>query len=187
MESKILTRTNAIHPHPILGMMRRHGPRHIHDGALARRIQQTRRAAAQARHRPEIDNAPADASLGLVLPHRRNGILGHEHHARDVDLEAPRPLRDIHVDRRARGPQDPDVIHQDVHPPKDTQRRVHDPGALLGGGDVRLDRQGGSPLVLGEDQLRRPLGEGFLAVDADNRGPVLGQQEGDGDLASEAA
>ncbi|KAH0593878.1 hypothetical protein MHUMG1_08200 [Metarhizium humberi] len=175
-----LTGTNAIHPHPILSMVRRHSPRHIHHGALTRRIQQTRRAAAQARHRPQIHNAPAHPGLRLIIPHRRHRILGHEHHARDIDLEAPRPPRRVHVDRRARGPQHPDPVHQHVHPPKHAQRRVHDPRALLGRRHVRRHRQRRRPLVLREHQLRRPLRERRLAVHADHLGPVLGEQERDG-------
>ena len=68
-------RRDAVDADAVAPVMRRHGARQTHDGALRCRIEQARMAARQARDRAEIDDRAT-----ATRDHFGNRVFRHQHH-----------------------------------------------------------------------------------------------------------
>jgi hypothetical protein len=109
----------------------------------------------------------------------RDGVLGHQHHRRDVDEEPSGPGLEVDLFGGPSRSGDTDVVHQDVELPEAAQRRLDEPFAVVGSGHVAHGDAGfPHPFVL--DHPTRRLGSLGVAVHHEHPRAGTCQQHGGG-------
>ncbi|KAM3518151.1 hypothetical protein NHJ13051_008414 [Beauveria bassiana] len=175
-----LTWAYTIDSDAILAMVGRHCPRHIDDGAFAGGIQQTWCSSLKTSYRSHVDDTTSDAAIaGRILEHRRNSMFGHDHHAGNVDFESFRPCLYFDILCCSGRAQYPNVVDQNVQAAVLGNRCSDTPGAVAVRGDVspNSDRRAGALFLY---HFHGSLGGSLVAVDAYDRSPILGQEQGNG-------
>ena len=102
-------------------------------------------------------------------------MLGGQEHGLDVDLHDATPVL-LGLVEDGSPAADPDVVVEEVETAEAIEGGLDHPRAILGAGDIRLEREALAPLLL--DHASRLLGEVDLAIHHDDPRACPGQQDG---------
>ena len=162
--------TDGQHPDVVGGKIQRQVAGQGKDASLAGRVGRDILHGLQTLHAGHVDDHASAPKL-----HLRNGELGHQEEALEIDVNdaIPEFLRGVHRIQVGTGRLDPDVVDQDVDPPKGLIGLTNHPGRLRGVGHVRrhvLDRQ---PFIPGQVQ-QFPIGRS-IDIGKNDRGSLSTQ------------
>ena len=155
--------------------MRRHRSRHVDHRAFARRVEQVRCSAPDARHAGHVDNAASVAPLVVVLEHGWYSVFRHHHHAADVDLHGFRPRGHVHVQSCTARASNTHTVEQNIQAAERPESSFDDAFTVRFTGDVRSDGDGRS-FTLGLDHGDCSLRESQVEVHTDDIAAFIGEQ-----------
>ena len=170
---QVLTRAHAIDPNSFLSVLVCHVLRHGGDCALGGWVQEVLHASIESSNRRYVHNAALD--LVAVLQHRRDGVLGHDDHAGDIDRHVPLPVFEVEGHRSSLGSANADIVDKDVQAAKGVDGCMNNAARIF----LRRDVAGacnGSPLGICLDVLDRFLRPFQLPVNANDNRAIFCEQ-----------